>query len=116
MIKYCPIMSFQKEYHSEEKCMEDSCGMWDEERNQCCFKTQALAAAAKPPVTPVIIQPDHPPLGDPDASPKEIHYNRTNDWIDPMPCKIINQSNKMSVSEFVKNQTIFPTEERVALI
>jgi hypothetical protein len=110
MIKYCPIMSFQKEYHSEEKCMEDSCGMWDEERNQCCFKTQALAAAAKPPVTPVVFQSSY------DTSPKEIDYTRTGEYVDPMPCKIINQSNKMSVSEFVKNQTIFPTEERVAFI
>ena len=48
MIKYCPIMSFQKEYNSEERCMDEACALWDEAGNQCCFKTQALAAAADP--------------------------------------------------------------------
>lgn len=57
MIKYCPIISFQKEYSSKERCMEDVCGFWDEARKQCCILTQALAAVDKAPVTPVIMQP-----------------------------------------------------------
>ena len=48
MIKYCPIMSFHKEYHNEEMCMEEICGLWDEGKEQCCLKSAALAAAAKP--------------------------------------------------------------------
>lgn len=48
MIKYCPIMSFQKQYTSEEHCMEEVCAFWDEKRGQCCLKSAALAVAAKP--------------------------------------------------------------------
>ena len=47
-VKYCPIMSYQKQYHDEMYCMEIDCGFWDEEKGQCCIKTMALAAAAKP--------------------------------------------------------------------
>ena len=47
-VKYCPIMSYQKQYHDEMYCMENDCGFWDEEKGQCCIKTMALAAAAKP--------------------------------------------------------------------
>lgn len=48
MIKYCPIMSYQKQYSDERSCMEEVCSFWDEERGQCCIKTMALAAAADP--------------------------------------------------------------------
>ena len=72
MIKYCPFMNYRKQYHDEIYCMEETCGLWDEERNQCCLKTQALAAAANPPTTPVILQPS--PAAVPDAS---------GDWIKP---------------------------------
>lgn len=47
MIKYCPIMSFQKEYNSKERCMEEVCAFWDEEKEQCCLKSAALAVAGK---------------------------------------------------------------------
>ena len=47
-VKYCPIMSYQKQYHDEMYCMEEACAFWDEEREQCCIKTMALAAAVKP--------------------------------------------------------------------
>ena len=47
-VKYCPIMSYQKQYHDEMYCMENDCAFWDEEKGQCCIKTMALAAAAKP--------------------------------------------------------------------
>lgn len=49
MIKYCPIMSFHKQYVDEVNCMEDICGLWDEGRNQCCLKTAALAVAGEKP-------------------------------------------------------------------
>jgi hypothetical protein len=45
MIKFCPIMSFQKQYNDEECCMDEACALWDEERGQCCIKTMALAVA-----------------------------------------------------------------------
>ena len=46
MIKRCPIMSKQNESHSKIYCFENECALWDEKGEQCCFKTQALAAAA----------------------------------------------------------------------
>ena len=45
---FCPITSYQKQYQSGTECMEEACAFWDEERGQCCIKTMALAAAAKP--------------------------------------------------------------------
>lgn len=47
-IKYCPIMSYQKQYHDEMYCMENDCAFWDEKRKQCCITTMALAAILKP--------------------------------------------------------------------
>ena len=47
MIKYCPIISVQKQYNDEERCMEDICAFWDEEREQCCIKSLVLAVAGK---------------------------------------------------------------------
>ena len=44
----CPFMSYQRQHHNEEFCAKEYCALWDEARNQCCFKTQALAAAADP--------------------------------------------------------------------
>lgn len=87
MIKYCPIMSFQKEYNNEERCMDEACAFWDEERGQCCLKSAALAVADKktggfnPPASdfavfpPVSISPAHIP-------------NSSGDWIDPHPYRI----------------------------
>ena len=52
----CPIiMAFQKEYCASVGCLGDECEFWDEKNEQCCIKTLALAAAAKPPVTPVVL-------------------------------------------------------------
>ena len=45
---FCPITSYQKQYQSGTECMEEACAFWDEEREQCCIKTMALAVAAKP--------------------------------------------------------------------
>lgn len=47
MIKYCPIISFHNQYSDERNCTEDICGLWDEERNQCCLKSAALAVAGQ---------------------------------------------------------------------
>lgn len=38
---YCPIRS-----NDGNHCIRQSCAWWDEERKQCCFKTQALAAVS----------------------------------------------------------------------
>lgn len=48
MIKYCPIMSFRQQSSDGIYCMGISCELWDEIGNQCCLKTQALAAVADP--------------------------------------------------------------------
>lgn len=45
---YCPITSYHKPYQSSTECMKRACAFWDEEREQCCIKTMALAAIAKP--------------------------------------------------------------------
>lgn len=42
---FCPITSYQKQYQSGTECMEEACAFWDEEREQCCIKTIAVAAA-----------------------------------------------------------------------
>lgn len=55
-MKYCPIMSFQKEYVSEICCRRDSCAWWDDRTEQCVIKT--LAQKAPPPTyTNSIISP-----------------------------------------------------------
>ena len=48
MTKTCPIMSFRKSEWEEIFCLGEECAFWDEERGQCCLKTQALAAAGTP--------------------------------------------------------------------
>ena len=50
MTKTCPIMSYRKEHYDEMFCQEEECALWDEVGGCCCFKTLALAAAAKPSV------------------------------------------------------------------
>ena len=47
MIKYCPIISYQERYSDERNCMEEICALWDEEKEQCCLKSAALAIAGK---------------------------------------------------------------------
>lgn len=47
MIKHCPIMSGREKSYSEKICIEKECAFWDEEREQCCIKTMALAVAGK---------------------------------------------------------------------
>ena len=71
MIKRCPIMSKQNESHSKIYCFESECAFWDEEREQCCIKTIAFAAAGKPSVEtkPIYFDIGHPPLQDPDYIP-----------------------------------------------
>lgn len=53
MIKYCPIMSYRDNNMAGIHCLEENCGMWDKEREQCCILTQAIAAAGKPTVAAV---------------------------------------------------------------
>lgn len=40
-MKYCPIMSFQKECVSEVCCREENCAWWDNQTEQCIIKTLA---------------------------------------------------------------------------
>lgn len=59
-MKYCPIMSFQKECVSEICCRRDSCAWWDDRTEQCVIKTLAqkpLAQKASPIYTDSIISP-----------------------------------------------------------
>ena len=51
MTKRCPIMSKQNESSSKVYCFESECALWDEEKNMCCIKSAAIAAAGKPPVS-----------------------------------------------------------------
>ena len=81
MIKRCPIMSKQNESHSKIYCIEKECAWWDEERGQCCILTQALAAAVKPPVTPVIMQPAV-------TTTPAVTLNNSGDWVNPNPYRI----------------------------
>ena len=81
MTKRCPIMSKQNESHSKIYCFENECAFWDEEREQCCILTQALAAEGKAPVTPVIMQPAV-------TTTPAVVPNGTGDWVDPNPYRI----------------------------
>lgn len=54
-MKYCPIMSFQKEYVSEICCRRESCAWWDDRTEQCVIKT--LAQKAPPTYTNSITPP-----------------------------------------------------------
>ena len=85
MIKYCPIMSFQKEHNYEENCMEEACAFWDEEKEQCCLKSAALAVAGRK-------------SGGPGSIPLQAEYvytspsvhtpNDTGNWAKPTPYRI----------------------------
>jgi hypothetical protein len=46
MIKYCPIISYHKEYCSEKSCMKNDCMFWNEEVKQCVLVLAAQAIAA----------------------------------------------------------------------
>ena len=78
--KYCPIMRDGNKY-----CMTDSCAFWDEEREQCCLKTQALAVAGKKSggSGSIPLQAEYvyttPPIHTP---------NSTGDWVNPYPYTI----------------------------
>ena len=47
MTKYCPIISYRKNNWDNIFCMGQECALWDEKREQCCFKTQALAEVSR---------------------------------------------------------------------
>ena len=87
MTKYCPIMSYQKQYSDERNCMEEVCAFWDEERGQCCLKSAALAVAGKksggfnPPASDFAV---FPPIS---TSPAHIPGS-SGDWINPYPYTI----------------------------
>jgi hypothetical protein len=91
MIKYCPIMSFQKEYNSEERCMEEICALWDEERNQCCFKTQALVVTAKPSGG------FNPPASEFAVFPPPTTLNGSGDYTNPHPYTITCDANGVTI-------------------
>lgn len=40
-MKYCPIMSFQKECVAEVCCRGEMCAWWDNRTEQCVIKTLA---------------------------------------------------------------------------
>ena len=47
MTKYCPIMSYQKQYSDQKYCMKETCAFWDEEMKMCCIKSAMIAVAGK---------------------------------------------------------------------
>ena len=91
MIKYCPIMNFRDEHYEEIFCGEKECAWWDEVRSQCCILTQALAAAGKPSVTPVVFQPNV-------QTTPAIVPNSSGDWEAPNPYKITCNNSKVTDS------------------
>lgn len=91
MIKYCPIMSYQKQYSDERGCMEEVCAFWDEGQGQCCIKTMALAAAAKPSGG------FNPPASDFVAFPPPTTINGTGDYINPHPYTITCEANGVTI-------------------
>lgn len=85
--RYCPIISYQKQYQSGTECMEDACAFWDDEKGQCCIKTLAFAVSAKPsggfnPLTSEFAV--FPPVS---TSPAVIPGS-SGDWVNPHPYTI----------------------------
>lgn len=91
MTNYCPIMSYQKQYSDERKCMKEACAFWDEERGQCCIKTMALAAAAKPSGG------SNPPASDFAVFPPQTIINGSGDYINPHPYTITCDANGVTI-------------------
>ena len=79
---FCPITSYQKQYQSGTECMEEACAFWDEERGQCCIKTMALAAVAKPSGG------FNPPASEFAVFPPPTTINGSGDYINPHPYTI----------------------------
>jgi hypothetical protein len=83
MTKTCPIMSFRKSEWEEIFCLGEECAFWDEEKEQCCFKTMALAAAGK--TYDVSRQAEYVyPINTTPA----IVPNSSGDWISPNPYRV----------------------------
>ena len=89
MIKYCPIMSYRDNNMEGIYCMDDSCEWWDEEKRQCCIKTQALAAAAKPPAEPEQLNGTYPPYQQYFTTTPCVVPTPSGDWT-PNPYRVDN--------------------------
>ena len=90
MTKTCPIMSFRKPEWEEIFCLGEECAFWDEEKEQCCLKTQALAA----PVNPVVSFPSV-------STSPAIIPNSSGDWVNHNPYRIDCQEEDIDYSQVV---------------
>ncbi len=98
MIKYCPIMSYQKRYSDERSCMEEVCAFWDEEQGQCCIKTMALVAAGKPSGgSGISKQAEYVYSVSPTPA---VIPNSSGDWVSPNPYITICNNDKSYVLDF----------------
>lgn len=41
-MNYCPLISFQKQYHSEVDCMGEDCVLWSCDENECLIRVALL--------------------------------------------------------------------------
>ena len=82
---YCPLMSYRAQDGEGIYCMDDSCALYDEERGQCCLKTQALAAARNASSVPRQAEYVYPVM--PNITPV-IEPNSSGDWVRPNPYRI----------------------------
>ena len=84
MTKTCPIMSFRKSEWEEIFCLGEECAFWDEEKEQCCLKTQALAATGSP--SGVLRQAEYvyPAF----TTTPAVTPNNSGDWVNPNSYRI----------------------------
>ena len=88
---YCLIMSYRKQDYDKIYCIEEACSFWDEERGQCCIKTMALAAAAKPSGG------FNPPASDFAVFTSPATINGTGDYVNPHPYTITCDANGVTI-------------------
>ena len=41
-MSYCPLISFQKQYHSEVNCMGEDCALWSHGKDGCLMRIALL--------------------------------------------------------------------------
>ena len=41
-MSYCPLISFQKQYHSEVACMGEDCALWSHGKDGCLMRIALL--------------------------------------------------------------------------
>lgn len=69
-MKYCPLISYGKEYSREVDCMGEGCMFWDKEADNCAIVV-ALKSSYAPFTTQMLINEC---IGRPEPDPRSTGY------------------------------------------